>query len=58
MGGGDLHTLRQALLAYDRQHQALAAVGGIHLVAGLQFHATAVLDKALLLRAGNGGTDA
>ena len=58
MGGGDLHPLRQALLAYDRQHQALAAVGGIHLVTGLQRHAPAVLDKALLLRTGDSGADA
>ena len=58
MGGGDLHSLRQALLAYDRQHQTLAAVGGIHLVTGLQLHAPAVLDKALLLRTGDSGADA
>ena len=58
MSGGDLHALRQALLPYDRQHQALAAVGGIHLVTGLQRHAPAVRDKALRLGTGDGGADA
>ena len=58
MGGGDLGALRQTAAADDGQHQALAPVAGIDLVAGGQRHTPLVGHKAVLLRQCNGGAGA
>ena len=50
VGGGEGHALGHGLFAHDGQHQRLAAVGAVNLVAGLELHAGHELNKALLLR--------
>ena len=54
VSGGDLGALRQA----DGQHQTLAAVAGVDLIAGGQGHAALVLHEAMLLRQSDGGAGA
>ena len=49
MGGGNVGTLGEGLAADDGQHDALAAVVAIDLIACLQRHVGHILHKALLL---------
>ena len=58
MGGGDLGALGQTAAADDSQHQALAPVAGVDLVAGGQGHAPLVGHEAVLLRQCDGGAGA
>ena len=58
VGGGDLGALRQTAAANDGQHQALAPVAGVDLVAGGQGHTPLVGHEAVLLRQRNGGAGA
>ena len=58
VSGGDLGALRQAAAADDGQHQTLAAVAGVDLIAGGQGHAALVLHEAMLLRQSDGGAGA
>ena len=50
VGGGDVGALTQRLFADYRQHDALAPVVAVHLVAGFQRHTRLKLHKAVLLR--------
>ena len=51
---GDNGAFSQALFADHSQQQRLAAVVAVDLHAGLELHAEMILDKAVLLRQGNG----
>jgi len=50
MGGGNVGTPGQRLGADHRQHDALAPVVAVHLVAGFEGHTGLELHKAVLLR--------
>ena len=54
----DVRAVGQIFLADDSQHDGLAAVIPVELVAGLNLHAGLVFDKASGLRLADGGKDA
>ena len=49
MRAGYHNALFEALFSYDGQHQRLAAIVAVDLIAGLELHTVGILDKALSL---------